>query len=80
MDEQIMIGSNTWNALQAALDERKDCIDRISLIEAIEYDSRIYGRPSPIWTDFTGDSFAPLSAIISAMQNYMEVTEADLYI
>lgn len=80
MDEQIMIGSKTWNALQAALDERKDCVDRISLIEAIEYDSLVYGRPSPIWTDFTGDSFAPLSDIISAMQNYMEVAEADLYI
>jgi hypothetical protein len=75
MNENVKIGSSRWDALQSILDEHKDCIDRIDLREAIVYDARIYRKPTPIWQDdLTGESYVPLSAIVSAMQNYMSIT------
>lgn len=75
MTENVKIGSTRWDALQSVLDEHKDCIDRIDLLDAIVYDARIYRKSVPIWQDdLTGESYVPLSAIVSAMKNYMSIT------
>ena len=79
MDDNVKIGSARWDAFQSILDEHKDCTDRIDLREAIVQDAMLYRKLVPIWQDdLTGESYVPLSAIVSAMQLYMNITEEEV--
>lgn len=79
MDYDVRIGSRKWNALQAILDERKDCTDRIDLREAITFDARIYKHGLPFFYDpLTGDCFVPLDKIVSAIRNYADITDDEV--
>lgn len=72
---EIMVGGTKWNALQAILDERKDCIDRIHIMDALQFEARIYKKPTPFREDYlTGEWFLPLEVVVSAMQNYCDIT------
>lgn len=71
----IEIGGNIWNVLQCLLDERKDCIDRITLNDCVNNYSRIYKTPVPwLYDEFGFACYIDLGYLITAVSMYSDIT------
>lgn len=77
--EVVVVGSRRWYAIEDALNERSDCLDKIDLMDAVVADARMYRKPSPIWSNDDLDvSSVEMSAIIHAVQNYTDMSADDV--
>ena len=77
--EVVVVGSNRWYAIEDALNEQSDCVDKIDLMDAVVSNARMHRKPSPVWTnDDLGVSSVEMSAIIHAVQNYTNMSADDI--
>lgn len=77
--EVVIVGSPRWYAIEDALNEQSDCLDKIDLMDAVVANARMYRKPSPVWSnDDLGVSCVEMSAIIHAVQNYTNMSADDV--
>lgn len=77
--EAVIVGSKRWYAIEDALNERRDCVDKVDLMDAIVANARAHRKSSPVWTNRDlGLSCVEMSAIIHAVQNYTDMTADDV--
>lgn len=74
----VFLYSNKWNTLQQIMNDRKTCIDNVPLVDAIVFDARIHHKATPIYENDYGQYYTSIEALISAMQNYIDITEEEV--